>query len=158
MTTAYDVTRFDPAQYDFNIPVRTGRYQRAVYEFMQVVHSDETYLRETPELITAFCNLVDRDGPSFPLAPIMIPEFRKPQSLDTTADTVLNIILRVVVHRRPFRSVDDAANALDRRLKELRVMSRNGYIASSLEGRPTTAQRQYVGAGDSSHCCCEDAM
>ena len=125
---------------------------------MEVVRSDPAYMRENPELITAFCNHVDRDGPSFPPASMMVSEFRKPQSLDTTADTVLNVILRAVVRRKPLMSAGDAADALERRLEELRTMSKHEYIASSLEGRPTTAQGQCLGAGNSSHYCYEDVV
>lgn len=104
----FDAKGLDITQYTLDIPIDACRFQNTVEDFMKLVETNPDYLMVNNQLIDDFCRLID-DDEGFPLAAMVMPELRLPQSHDTAATTVTNIILRKpeIKRRRPAPPISD---------------------------------------------------
>jgi len=139
----FDTTRLDGRQYTIGIATHTIRLQKTVEDFMDIVRPNPSYLVANRQLISQFCRLIDHDK-TFPLAAMVVPELRLPQSHDTTENTIINIILRTpgIKQRRPAAPLVDTTNANERRLvyQELRGMIE--YLAFDDDREDTATPEQ----------------
>lgn len=117
MVATFDEAKLDPIQYTLENPLHTVRLQATVEAFMEVVRTNPAYFEPRKHLIVKFCILINHDK-SFPLAAMVVPELRRPQSCDTSAKTITNIILRrpEIKRRRPAPALSDHANTEEKKL------------------------------------------
>lgn len=114
MADTFDETRLDARRYQLSVPTDAFRYQQTVLEFFEIVRNAPDSLQEKPDLITKFCQLLD-DEKFWPLAVMIVPELRKPQSYDISEPSVRNNILRQLCHRRPSPSEELAMESFRKR-------------------------------------------
>lgn len=92
MMATFDEAKLDPIQYTLENPLHAVRLQATAEAFMEIVRTNPAYFEPRKHLIVKFCILINHDK-SFPLAAMVVPELRRPQSCDTSAKTIINIVL-----------------------------------------------------------------
>ena len=76
----FDLTRLDPDEYDWEVPLHLARVQRTVEDFITCMQTIEVQTIEAicPDdqaTLDEFCAFVD-DPKVWPLAQMVVPEFR----------------------------------------------------------------------------------
>lgn len=143
----FDAARLDPSQYTLGIPSHVLRLQATVEAFMDLVRTNPAYVKVNKQLIVDFCRLIDHDK-SFPLAAMVVPELQLPQSYDTTAKTVINVILRKaeIKRRRPAPAIINTGNIEEKRLVRQQIRSIMEYLTydQGREDEAEEAEREQV--------------
>ncbi|KAK5951773.1 hypothetical protein OHC33_007065 [Knufia fluminis] len=142
--TTFDEARLEPSQYNLEEPIHAIQYQKTVEDIMAIVRDDPAYLSDKPGFIKKFIQLLDNDD-AFPLAVNMVPELRRPQSLDTSEDTIINTILRhpAVKHRRPPPPLKD----LERQFEKRQIRNMIEFIWYD-GGRENASEEEHAEAED----------
>lgn len=139
----FDATRLDSTQYDMSVPTEAIRLQNAMKDFMDLVRNNAAYIAENHQMIERFCELIDNDK-TFPLAAIVVPELRLPQSHKTKEDTVINEILRApgVKRRRPPPPSRIAQAAAERDLIRQQTIASLEYLGYGPAGEAGATQEE----------------
>lgn len=106
----FDAARLGPRQYTLEISSNVLKLQATLKAFMNLVRKQPAYVKDNKQLLVDFCRIIDHDK-SFPLAAMVVPALRRPQSYNTPAKTITNIILIEMKDRRPAAALGDSSNA-----------------------------------------------
>ena len=135
MATTFDITKLDSTRYDWHQVHQVVKAVQAVEEFMEIVRNNPAYLQTNPNLIIAFCAFIDRNI-LFHNAMNVVLELGEPQDFDTSADTVMNTILRSCKHRRNYVSWFDPKH------KEMVARSHLDGILFGIDARDHATKEQ----------------